>query len=187
MTSLTNVTQYINSVSEGATALFFFPTGFPVCSIYHCNTRWTNHSESNNREAETSAGIPPSRDEHVSAHYILFDLHCPGTGNPNTTDYLVKPCYWGPRGRILSQCLSCIMLSSTAVRGCPTSCRLCTEQSFHACQDYKRRERPFGTEKMQCPAKWTGHNYNIAAPSHSTFTLCQLQFTLSLHTWQGVH
>jgi len=80
--------------------------------------------------------------------------------------------------------MSFIMLSSAAVRGHPSTRRLHTEQSCHICQDDKRRERPFGTEKVHYPAKWTGHNYNIAAHSHSTFTLCKrLPFTFSLHTW----
>jgi hypothetical protein len=71
--------------------------------------------------------------------------------------------------------------------GGPNRYRLCTEQSCHACQDDKRRERHFDAEKMQCHVKWTGHNYSIAAHSHSTFTLCRLLFTFSLHMWQGVH
>jgi hypothetical protein len=164
--------------------LLFFPPGFPIRSIYHCNTCGTNHSESHNREAETCPGIPPSRDEHVSVCYILFDLHCPGTGNPNTTYQLVKPCYLGPGGWILSQFISFIMLSSTAVRGCPSRCRLCTEQSCHACQDDKRRERPFGTEKIQCPAKWTGHKYNIAHPAiqHSVYA----DYSLRCHCTRDV-
>ena len=84
--------------------------------------------------------------------------------------------------------ISFIVLSPTAVKGCPSRCRLYTEQICHACWDDKRRERPSGSEKMQCPAERTGHNYSIVAHSHSTFTLCQrLQFSFSLHTWQGVH
>jgi len=65
---------------RGCNCSFFLPAGFPVCSIYHCNTHWTNHSESNNKEAEKCAEIPPSRDEHVSARCKFFDFHSPGTG-----------------------------------------------------------------------------------------------------------
>lgn len=68
-TSLTNIMQFARTMFLEVQHAFLFVLGFPICSSFYSDVRRTNRSESNNREAETSAQIPPSRHTQVCAFY----------------------------------------------------------------------------------------------------------------------
>lgn len=67
--SLTNIMQFARTMFMEVQHAFLSLLGFPICSSFYSDAHRTNSSESNNREAETSAQIPPSRHTQVCALY----------------------------------------------------------------------------------------------------------------------